>query len=348
METRILKIEDLESNQLELKLAADTLAEGKLVVFPTETVYGLGANALDQNAVKRIFEAKGRPSDNPLIVHISQIEQLTSLVKSIPPKAQTLMDAFWPGPLTLVFFKSESVSNEVTAGLTTVAIRMPDNEIALRIISLSGVPIAAPSANLSGRPSPTEAIHVIEDLFGRVDIIVDGGSCSVGLESTVLDITVDPPVVLRPGGITAEMLEEVIGPVIGDKPSEISVNDTPKSPGMKYRHYAPKAEMTIVSGDSDRVVCEVNRLVKKCREGNLKVGVLASRETCKRYDAQVVLSPGSRERLEDVAGEIYACLRSFDDAGVDVIYAEAFSEEGIGHAIMNRLRKAAAGRMIEV
>lgn len=348
METHILKIDGSEYDPGVLLPAAKALAEGKLVAFPTETVYGLGANALDPQAVGRIFTAKGRPSDNPLIVHISRIEEINPLVISIPPKARILMDEFWPGPLTLILEKSVLISDGLTAGLPTVAVRMPDNGIALKLIELAGVPIAAPSANLSGRPSPTDAAHVIQDLSGRVDVIIDGGSCTVGLESTVIDMTVDPPAVLRPGGITVEMLEQKIGKVIVDKILEKDGNTAPKSPGMKYRHYSPKAEMTIVTGDTDKVVDTINEFTKKYMSENLKTGVLASKETCGRYDASVVLCPGSKERPENVAAEIYSCLREFDDECVDVIFAEAFSEKGIGLAIMNRLKKAAAGRIINV
>lgn len=348
METRILKIDGPEYDPDVLLPAAKALAEGKLVAFPTETVYGLGANALDPQAVCRIFEAKGRPSDNPLIVHISRIEEINPLIVSIPAKARILADAFWPGPLTLVFNKSALVPDEITAGLSTVAVRMPDNRIALKLIELAGVPVAAPSANISGRPSPTDAAHVIQDLSGRVDIIIDGGSCTVGLESTVIDMTVDPPVVLRPGGITVEMLEKKIGKVVVDNILEKDGNIAPKSPGMKYRHYSPRAEMTIVAGDADKVVDRINEYTKKYMSKNLKTGVLASKETFARYAATVVLCPGSKERPENIAAGIYSCLRKFDDEGVDVIFAEAFSEQGIGLAIMNRLKKAAAGRIIYV
>lgn len=348
METLVLKIDSSRFDPEVLLPAAVALAEGKLVAFPTETVYGLGANALDPIAVGRIFKAKGRPSDNPLIVHISRIEDINQLIVSMPEKARILADAFWPGPLTMVLNKSNLVPDVITAGLSTVAVRVPDNEIALSLIGQAGVPVAAPSANLSGKPSPTDAAHVIQDLSGRIDFIIDGGNCKVGLESTVIDMTADPPVVLRPGGITAEMLEKKIGKVIADNVLEKDGDNIPKSPGMKYRHYSPKAEMTIVSGDPKKMVDAINNLLGRYKAGNLKTGVLASEETRALYDASVVLCPGSMKRPENIAAEIYSCLRKFDDEGVEIIFTEAFPEHGIGHAIMNRLKKAAGGRIIRV
>lgn len=348
METRIIKIDDPDFDPDMLVPAARALAGGRLVAFPTETVYGLGAKATDPDAVGKIFDAKGRPSDNPLIVHISRIEQIIPLVKTIPVKARELMDAFWPGPLTLILEKSDLIPLITTAGLPTVAIRMPDNKIALSLIEMTGYPVAAPSANLSGRPSPTDAGHVVQDLSGRVDFIIDGGSSTIGLESTVVDMTSDPPVILRPGGITLEMLEEEIGRVNVDKVIEKSGSAAPKSPGMKYRHYSPKAEMTIVSGRPDKVAGRINELIGEAAERGLRTGVLASKETRGRYEASVVLCPGSKERPEEIAAGIFSCLREFDDRGVDVIFSEAFPEKGIGLAIMNRLKKAAGGRIIYV
>ncbi len=348
METRIIAMNKKKDRNDGMVEAAHALAQGKLVVFPTETVYGLGANALDNEAVKRIFTAKGRPSDNPLIVHISRKEQLTSLVSNIPAKAIILMEAFWPGPLTLVFEKSGKVADSVTAGLSTVAVRMPDNPIALHLIDLAGVPVAAPSANISGKPSPTSAEHVIEDLIGKVDYIIDGGSCRVGLESTVLDLTCDPPAILRPGGITQEMIEKRIGRIQMDKALELGEGEKPRAPGMKYRHYAPEAEMLVVSGDTSDVVAKIRQFIDEYRKEGKKTGVLASHETCSCYDADKVLCPGSSSRMEDLASKIYACLREFDEAKVDIIFAEGYPEVGIGRAIMNRLKKAAAGRIITV
>ena len=348
MRTTVIRINQSDFKPEELLPAAQALAAGGLVAFPTETVYGLGADAHNPKAVKDIFKAKGRPSDNPLIVHISDMAQLKAIAGTVPDKARRLMEAFWPGPLTLILPKAAEIPDETTAGLSTVAVRMPANPIALALIRLSGVAIAAPSANLSGRPSPTCADHVIEDLSGRIDYIIDGGSTSVGLESTVLDMTADSPVVLRPGGISVEMLERVIGPVQVDKLPEMGGNTVPKSPGMKYRHYSPKAEMTLVCGEPERVADTINALVAENRAKNRKTGVLAASETQMSYAADVVLSPGSRQEPEAVAAAIYRCLREFDDQGVEVIFSETFPEEGIGLAIMNRLKKAAGGRMIRV
>lgn len=348
MRTTVIRVNPDDFDPEKLRPAARALAGGRLVAFPTETVYGLGADALNPEAVGRIYEAKGRPSDNPLIVHISDLEQLKAIVSAVPEKARILMETFWPGPLTLILPKSEGVPDETTAGLSTVAVRMPANKIALDLIRLSGVAVAAPSANISGAPSPTCASHVIADLSGRIDCIIDGGCTQVGLESTVLDMTVDPPTVLRPGGVSVETLEAVIGQVNADKVSEVSGNEVPKSPGMKYRHYSPKAEMVLVSGDSDRVAETINRLVEKNRAKNRKTGVLASSETRALYNADVVLCPGSRNSPETIAASIYRCLRDFDQLGVDIIFSETFPEEGIGLAIMNRLRKAASGGIIRL
>lgn len=348
METIVIKADPENFDSEILRPAAKALAEGRLVAFPTETVYGLGADAMNADAVKGIFKAKGRPSDNPLIVHISDIKQLDGIVSSVPEKARRLMEAYWPGPLTLIMPKNEKVPDATTAGLSTVAVRMPRNKIALELIRLSGVPIAAPSANLSGSPSPTCAAHVISDLSGRIDYIIDGGSTRVGLESTVVDMTSDPPAVLRPGGISPEMLEKVIGPVHVVRLSEISKDTVPKSPGMKYRHYSPKAEMILVDGEAQHVVDAINELVRKNRAKNRKTGVMASAENREKYDADVVLCPGSRNDPESVAASIYGCLRDFDRLGVDIIFSETFPEKGIGLAIMNRLQKAAGGRIIRV
>lgn len=347
MKTNIIRVNPEAIDPEELRPVAKALAEGRLVAFPTETVYGLGADALNPEAVKRIYRAKGRPSDNPLIVHISDFNQLERIVSSVPEKARTLMETFWPGPLTLILPKSKYVPDETTAGLSTVAVRMPANRTALELIKLSGLAIAAPSANLSGAPSPTCASHVISDLSGRIDYIIDGGSTQVGLESTVLDMTADPPVVLRPGGVSSEMLERVIGNVNVGKIPE-GGGTAPKSPGMKYRHYSPKAEMILVSGESQSVVNTINDLVGQYRAKKKKTGVLASAETRSGYTADVVLCPGSRNSPETVAASIYGCLRDFDQHGVDIIFSETFPEDGIGLAIMNRLQKAATGRVIRV
>jgi len=332
-------------NDEHFSLAAKALREGNLVAFPTETVYGLGANALDPRAVRRIYEAKGRPSDNPLIVHIANVSQLDTLVKEIPPVAEALIEAFWPGPLTLVFRKSELVPYVITGGLDTVAVRMPDNDVALKLIGESGVPVAAPSANISGRPSPTACQHVLDDLKGRIEYIIDGGPCRIGIESTVLDITSGTPVILRPGGVTREMLEKVIGEVKTDTVLKPEDGLKPRSPGMKYRHYSPKARMLLLEGKTEDVIEKINSLACENRANGLKTGVLASRENKNRYAADVVLSIGSHDNPEEVASRLYDFLRRFDEEKVDIIYSETFSEEGMGMAVMNRLKKAASGRI---
>lgn len=327
--------------------AAKALRDGKLVAFPTETVYGLGANALNTDAVKKIYAAKGRPSDNPLIVHIADVSKLNELVAQIPEAAALLIEAFWPGPLTMVFKKSNLVPDIITAGLDTVAVRMPDNSIAQKLIRESGVPVAAPSANISGRPSPTTHRHVIADLYGRIEYIIDGGPCQVGVESTVLDVTTDIPTILRPGGITLEMLEEVLGKVNTDSVLEITGDIKPRSPGMKYRHYSPKAEMVLISGQSDLVAKKINRLIKESSKQGLRVGVLTSLENAHNYNAEVVVNAGSVNHAEQIAAGLYDSIRTFDEKKVDIIYSETFEEIGIGRAIMNRLRKASSGKVID-
>lgn len=330
-----------KNNYPQLEEAAALLRQKETIAFPTETVYGLGADATSDEAVAKIFAAKGRPSDNPLIVHIALKEQLDSMAAYIPPVAETLMEMFWPGPLTLLFPKKESVSDKITAGLSTVAVRMPDHPLALALIRQANVPVAAPSANRSGRPSPTLASHVYEDLNGRIPGIVDGGPTGIGVESTVLDCTGDIPVILRPGGITKEQLEEAVGQVLLD-PALQDETQAPKSPGMKYTHYAPEAPLTIVEGSREFL----QELVKHRREEGLRVGVLTTEENQHFYEADVILSCGRRSDLATVAAHLYDVLRSFDEAGVDIIYSEAFPNEALGIAIMNRLTKAAGHRSI--
>jgi L-threonylcarbamoyladenylate synthase len=350
LKTEIIK---LDVNRLDLdKLdhAAEVLRNGGLVAFPTETVYGLGANALDEKAVAGIFKAKGRPSDNPLIVHISRISDVDKLVSFIPPKAHKLMEAFWPGPLTLIMPKSDSVNHIITAGLETVAIRMPSHPIATALIQKAGVAVAAPSANSSGKPSPTCAEHVIDDLFGKVDVIIDGGKVEVGLESTVLDIISEPPVILRPGGVTPGQLQQLLGTVNLD-PSLLTGNTgsfIPKSPGMKYRHYAPKASIIIIEGGLDRVVDEINRLSEQYEMQGIKTGILATDETFKRYHTGEVVSLGSRKKPITIASNLFYSLRHFDGKDIGMILAEAVEGEGIGLAVMNRLNKAAGYNIIKV
>jgi L-threonylcarbamoyladenylate synthase len=329
--------------------AAAVLREGGLVAFPTETVYGLGADATNASAVARIYEAKGRPSDNPLIVHVADRGSLTQVVREIPPKAEPLMERFWPGPLTLVMAKLPTVPDRVTGNLPTVAVRMPDHPIALALIKAAGVPVAAPSANLSGRPSPTSADHVTEDLAGRVDIIIDGGDTGVGLESTVLDLTVDPPMLLRPGGVTVEDLEEAIGPIQIDRVVHGGeAGEAPRAPGMKYKHYAPEAHVILVNGPVLQMQAKIKDIAYEFQEEGKRVGVMCSVESRGVYQAPVILEYGTREDLTSMAADLFSTLRAFDRHQVDVILVEGVPSTGIGLAIMNRLRKAAAGRVVSV
>ncbi|OLP66799.1 Threonylcarbamoyl-AMP synthase [Bacillus pumilus] len=333
---------DLSTYYPQIEQAAHLLQQNEVVAFPTETVYGLGANAKDTEAVMKIYEAKGRPSDNPLIVHIAEIQQLHEFALIENEKAKALMDAFWPGALTIVLpSKPDVLSKQVTAGLTTVGVRMPDHPIALELIRASGLPIAAPSANQSGKPSPTQADHVASDLDGRIAGIVDGGSTGIGVESTVVSCVNDIPVILRPGGITKEALEEVVGTVSID-PGLTKKDETPVSPGMKYTHYAPEAHMYIFHGSDE----DLQRHVRQYQASGQKVGVLTTEEKKQLFSADVVYSCGWREKPETVAANLYRVLRQFDETDVDLIISEAFSEQGVGSAIMNRLQKAAGGRTL--
>ncbi|MFE4239459.1 L-threonylcarbamoyladenylate synthase [Peribacillus butanolivorans] len=323
--------------------SAELLKSDQVVAFPTETVYGLGANAKSDEAVKKVFEAKGRPSDNPLIVHIATEEQLKDIVEEIPVQARKLIAEFWPGPLTLIMKrKPGQLSNLVTAGLDTVAVRMPDHQVALGLIQASNLPIAAPSANTSGKPSPTSAKHVVDDLMGRIAGIVDGGTTGVGVESTVLDCTEEVPVILRPGGVTVEQLEAVIGTVRQD--AALKHKDAaPKAPGMKYTHYAPKAPLFLVKGNQ----AFLQKLVDEKRGDGLKVGVITPTEHQREYKADYIVAPGSLADLHTVATGLYDALRQFDVLDVDIIFSEMFPESGIGVAVMNRLEKAAGHQIIE-
>lgn len=338
------------SHQDNLIEAADVLRRGGLVAIPTETVYGLGANALDPQAVAGIFKAKGRPADNPLIVHVADISQIYDLSDDVTVQAQRLIEAFWPGPLTVVLHKKPGVPDEVTAGLDTVAVRMPDHPVALTLIKMAGVPVAAPSANSSGGPSPTTARHVMKDLQGKIDIVVDGGPCRVGVESTVLDLTHEPPVILRPGAVSRDALEGVIGHV-AVTPSLLDDDrpEVPKSPGVKYTHYSPEAQVIVVAGDDyHEIYHKANELVLENQSLNKKVGVLASSETARGYMADEVFTMGSRTDLPTIAQNLFYAFRYLDEVGVDIIIAEGYPETGIGAAIMNRLQKAAGGRIISV
>jgi L-threonylcarbamoyladenylate synthase len=323
----------------EIKKASQIIRSGGTVAFPTETVYGLGANALDAEAVAKIFRAKGRPADNPLIVHISSREMLNIVAKEIPALAFKLMDAFWPGALTIVLKRKEGVPDITTGGLDTVAVRMPDHEIALSLISEAGMPIAAPSANISGRPSPTKAEHVIKDMEGRIDAVIVGDQCRLGVESTVIDLTVTPPALLRPGG---QNIEEIIG-LIG----EVNVlEESAKSPGMRYTHYSPRTKFILVEGERISVLVEINRLMLEYRKQGLKTGVIVSRESAPDIECDAKYILGSIEDMKEVASRLFSGLRFLDEAGVDVGIVEGiFPEKREGKAIMNRLRKAAKERV---
>lgn len=322
--------------------AAELLRSNEVVAIPTETVYGLAGNASSDEAVMKIYDAKGRPADNPLIIHIGEVAQLEQFVAEIPEKANKLMEAFWPGPLTIIFQRKEGVlSGKATANLSTVAVRMPDHPVARAIIKASGLPIAAPSANRSGKPSPTTAKHVQDDLDGRIAAIVDGGPTGIGVESTVLDCTAEVPIILRPGGISKEQIEAVIGKVAVD-PALTREDETPKSPGMKYTHYAPEAPLYLVKGGRE----SIRQLIQEKKQAGLTVGVLTTEENKSYYDADVVLACGRREMMETVASHLYEVLRQFNSRDVDIIFSEMFPFEGVGEAIMNRLLKAAGHKVI--
>ncbi|MGN1166329.1 MAG: L-threonylcarbamoyladenylate synthase [Lachnospiraceae bacterium] len=349
MKTIISKVKKEKLDREIIEKAGEILKNGGLVAFPTETVYGLGADALNESAAEKIYAAKGRPSDNPLIVHITNMGALDKIVSEIPKEAYVIAEKYWPGPLTMIFNKSKAVPYGTTGGLDTVAVRMPSDEIARAVIDAGGGYIAAPSANTSGRPSPTAAEHVKEDLDGKIDMIVDGGSVDIGVESTILDLTVTPPMILRPGAITKEMFEELLGEVSEDVTLMHSDSKkAPKAPGMKYRHYAPKAALTVVEGEEKAVVDEINRLTKERMKEGKRVGIIGTTETVDRYIEGVVKCIGTRQDEATVANHLYGILREFDSENVDVIFSESFSEGGIGNAIMNRLLKAAGHHVIHV
>ena len=336
MDTKILHINPRQIDQDKLNIAARLIREGELVAFPTETVYGLGANALSSEAVGKIFEAKGRPTDNPLIVHIADPDMLEPLIRFMPEHAEEVMERFWPGPLTLIFPKSDDVPDQVTAGLDTVAIRMPSNPIAHALIYRAGVPIAAPSANLSGKPSPTRIKDVIEDMDGRIACIIDGGDCEVGIESTVLDLNSDQhPTILRPGGVSKEDLEELLG---GVQVHSDSVS-RPASPGMKYRHYAPRARVILIEGDAKKSMKTLKSRIAQEKALGRRVGALVYGDE-KGIEADAVMSLG--ETSDDAGKSLFAHLREMDRKGIDTIIVEGVEEKGSGLAIMNRLKKAAS------
>ncbi len=374
---KIVDVSDIEKQEeltSRLREPAESLSRGGLVAFPTETVYGLGADALNETAAARIYAAKGRPSDNPLIVHISKVEDLETLAY-VNEQARILAEAFWPGPLTIILPKKEIVPYATTGGLDTVAVRMPSHPAALELIRQSGVYVAAPSANTSGRPSPTKAEHVIEDMTGKIEYIVDGGPVGIGIESTIVDVSGKQPVILRPGFITKTMLEQMIGPVTIDPALEKPMDGLrPKAPGMKYTHYAPKGELTLVeaveagmhskmaepekellaeaedTASREKVIRKICELTKEKREDGYKVGIMAPAETMSCYEgvADVLVCVGNREKRDTVAAGLYAALREFDAQGVEYIYAESFRGEGLSYAIMNRLLKAAGQRVIRI
>ncbi|MBP5152706.1 MAG: threonylcarbamoyl-AMP synthase [Lachnospiraceae bacterium] len=347
-ETVVLDEQNIDTEVIER--AGRILRDGGLVAFPTETVYGLGGDALNPASSARIYSAKGRPSDNPLIVHIYRIEDLEKIAVDIPEGAYKLAETYWPGPLTMIFRKKPIVPLETTGGLDTVAVRMPSNRIAAALIKAEGGFIAAPSANLSGKPSPTSARYVVEDMDGRIDMIIDGGDSEVGLESTIVDFTGEYPLILRPGYITAEMLGSVLGIEVGTDKAIISADSglKPKAPGMKYRHYAPKGELTIVTGKPDAVRAKINELAAADKDKGYSVGVIATKETASGYICDNLKIVGSRGDGNETAHSLFRVLREFDDENTEKIYSEAFDETGVGAAIMNRLLKAAGHHIISV
>lgn len=352
MKTEIIKVSGNCPDEKALAYCGQVIREGGLVAFPTETVYGLGANAFDDGAVRSIFTAKNRPADNPLIVHISDYTMLSGVAAFNSGKERarfmTLGETYWPGPLTMIVGKDSRIPNSVSCGLQTVGIRMPLHPVARALIQVSGVPIAAPSANSSGRPSPTRFDHVYEDMNGKVDVIIDGGDCSVGVESTVLDLVSEEPTVLRPGAVTREDILAVLG-ACGEydwKGLEGKV-DKPRSPGMKYRHYAPKATVTVYEGTQGAVVSAISREISKARAAGLRVGVLATDETVGFYkEADHVLSLGAAVDSQAHAGRLFDCLRKFDAFNAQIVFAEAVTESGVGDAVMNRLFRAAGGGIV--
>lgn len=349
METKVIRMDQDHIDMEVIQEAGEILKNGGLVAFPTETVYGLGGNALDEEAAGKIYQAKGRPSDNPLIIHIAEFSALGKIVTRVPEKAKRLAEKYWPGPLTMIFPKSSHVPYETTGGLETVAVRMPNHPLALALIRAGGGYVAAPSANTSGRPSPTCSSHVEEDMNGRIDMILDGGPVGIGLESTIVDFTEDIPTILRPGYINQEMLEQVIGQVQMDR-GLIAANSNvrPKAPGMKYRHYAPKAELFVVEGSQEKVQNKIRELVQARVEEGDQVGIIATDESAADYPLGIVKSIGTRKDEESIARHLFGVLREFDDSGVSCIFSEAFDTPRMGRAIMNRLLKAAGQQKIQV
>lgn len=349
MKTVLEKLDTENIDERIIKKAGTILREGGLVAFPTETVYGLGGDALNPQSSQKIYVAKGRPSDNPLIVHIAKLEQLEDIAKDIPKDAYKMAEKFWPGPLTMILHKKSCVPKETTGGLETVAVRMPFHQGALKLIEESGGFIAAPSANRSGRPSPTKASHVIDDLYGLIDMILDGGQVGIGLESTIIDMSEEKPVILRPGFVTKKMLKEICSEIETDPGigNNIGKEREPKAPGMKYRHYAPYGQLIVVEGEEKKVISTINYLVQERRMQGKRTGVLALEETKKAYVSDIVKSIGSRHNEEEIARSLFSALREFDELGVDFIYSEAFYTPHMGQAIMNRLLKAAGYTVVQ-
>lgn len=349
MDTKVVYMDEAQLDEQVLKEAGALIKQGELVAFPTETVYGLGGDALREDSARKIYAAKGRPSDNPLIIHIAKWEDITYICKDIPEAARKLADAFWPGPLTMILRKKDVVPLATTGGLNTVAVRLPSHGVARAFIEAAGGYVAAPSANVSGRPSPTLAKYVYEDMEGKIPLIIDGGPVGIGVESTIVDLTEETPVILRPGYITHEMIQSVIGSVEDDVTMMESLRDVaPKAPGMKYRHYAPKGNLTIVSGDTEKVIAYINRACREAAAEGRRTGVLCTSETKEHYKADCVKCVGSRAEESTVAQGLYQMLRECDDENLEVLFSESFPAEGIGQAIMNRLLKAAGHQMIQL
>ena len=341
--TKVVKVDPENIDYNIIKEAADIINKGGVVVFPTETVYGIGADALNEDAVDKIFEAKGRPQDNPLIVHIAEIEDVYDLIREVPENAKLLAEKFWPGPLTMILYKKDILSDKITAGLSTAAIRMPVNKIARALIKESNKPIAAPSANTSGKPSPTEVSHVMEDLMGKVDMIIDGGSTYIGIESTVVDMTSSVPMILRPGRVTEEDIANVLGECEYD-PAIIKSEEkiVPKSPGQKYRHYSPKAKVILYKGDTEKVVKRINEDYDKFASQGFHAGIMSTVQTDNFYKGKTTICMGDRTKLLTISSNLFKSLRDFDHMGADIILSEAVDEKGLGKAILNRLGKAAS------
>lgn len=349
MDTEIIKIDRGHFKRQELRHAGELLRAGALVAFPTETVYGLGGNALDETTVAKIYAAKGRPSDNPLIVHIAELKALDELAAEVPDLAYRLAERFWPGPMTMILKKSSIVPDATTGGLPTVSVRMPSDPIASALIAESERYIAAPSANLSGRPSPTAAEHVIEDLSGRIEMIIDGGRCDIGLESSIIDLSGEVPMILRPGYITKEDFEEIAArveydrAVLAERAQESAVA---KAPGMKYRHYAPKGQLYLVEGKQADVIAAINQLVAEKEATGIRAAVLCAEETKRQYHCKHVYPLGALSSEKEISAHLFAALRTFDKEEISVIYSESFEKTRLSLAIMNRLRKAAGYQII--